>query len=100
MSVPGSGTPREPPGDKPDTQPPAELGGQGGAAIPSDPPVVGGRRLQLLLPPGLGRQPQGPIRDCRAALMERVGPRGGGGGPLSLRSDTLLPDNWLPLSEC
>ena len=49
-------------------------------------PSSGGRpgRLQLLLPLGLGRQPQGPIRDCRAALMERVGPAGRRRGPLQL----------------
>lgn len=52
---------REPPGDKPDTQPPAELGGQCGAAIPSDPPVVGGRGgCSCCFRSGLGGSPKGP----------------------------------------
>jgi hypothetical protein len=51
---------REPLGDKPDAQP-VEVGGQGAAPIPSDPPVVGGRgSCGCCLRSGLGGNPKGP----------------------------------------
>ena len=52
---------REPPGDKPGTQVPAEWEGQGAAPIPSDPPVVGGRgSCGCCFRSGLGGNPKGP----------------------------------------
>lgn len=55
---------REPLGDKPGAQPPAEVRGQGAAPSPSDPPVVGGRGCGSgccgCLRSGLGGKPEGP----------------------------------------
>lgn len=52
---------REPAGDKPGTQLPAKLDGQGAAPIPSDPPVVGGRgSCGCCFRSGLGGNPKGP----------------------------------------
>lgn len=52
---------REPLGDKLDTQPLVELGGQGAVPTFSDPPVVGGRgSCDCCFRSGLGGNPKGP----------------------------------------